>query len=250
MMQTERLLRETLAKIVQVASEALNIDANFAEEPHEGQEPEEISKRISQENLLVCTPKALPSRLLVKAAETAMRINPTNVPVIGPLTRGAEGVQVSEPLRIAVLTSKYWGPTPRMLTVGFMETTSADLRTRIISHMRAWNRTASISFVETNGTGDVRISRGPGGYWAYLGTDILHIPKNRPTMNLEGFTMNTPETEYKRVVCHETGHTPASRMNTCGGPWSPGSTRRRRTSGSWRHMGGIRQRLTSRSSPR
>jgi hypothetical protein len=35
----------------------------------------------------------------------------------------------------------------------------------------------------------------------------LHIPKNRQTMNLEGFTMNTRESESKRVVRHETGHT-------------------------------------------
>src|SRR5262249_56034607 len=40
-----------------------------------------------------------------------------------------------------------------------------------------------------------------------LGTDILLIPKNRQTMNLQAFTMNTPESEYKRVVRHETGHT-------------------------------------------
>jgi hypothetical protein len=61
--------------------------------------------------------------------------------------------------------------------------------------------------METNGTGDIRISLGSGGYWSYLGTDILHIPKGRPTMNLEGFTMDTVESEYKRVVRHETGHT-------------------------------------------
>jgi hypothetical protein len=73
--------------------------------------------------------------------------------------------------------------------------------------MNAWTKTGGISFAETQGTGDVRISRGSGGYWSYLGTDILHIPKNRQTMNLEGFTMNTPESEYKRVVRHETGHT-------------------------------------------
>ena len=29
---------------------------------------------------------------------------------------------------------------------------------------------------------------------------------NQPTMNLQGFTMTTPEREYKRVVRHETGH--------------------------------------------
>jgi hypothetical protein len=88
-----------------------------------------------------------------------------------------------------------------------MESTPADLKARIISHMNAWTRTGGISFAATSGTGDVRISRGPGGYWSYLGTDVLHIPKNRPTMNLERFTLSTPESEYKRVVRHETGHT-------------------------------------------
>jgi hypothetical protein len=112
-----------------------------------------------------------------------------------------------EPQRIAVLTSKYWGAKPRKLTVSFMETTPADLRARIISHMNAWTKTGSISFVETSRTGQVRVSRSMDGYWSYLGTDVLLIPKNRQTMNLQGFTMNTPESEYKRVVRHETGHT-------------------------------------------
>jgi len=56
------------------------------------------------------------------------------------------------------------------------------------------------------------------GYWSYLGTDILHIPKNRPTMCLENFSMDTLESEYKRVVRHETGHTlgfPHEHMRRC-----------------------------------
>jgi hypothetical protein len=88
-----------------------------------------------------------------------------------------------------------------------MENTPADLQARIISHMNAWTQTASISFVSTGGTGDVRISRESGGYWSYLGTDILHIPQNRQTMKLEGFTVATAESEYYRVMRCETGHT-------------------------------------------
>src|SRR4029079_16216741 len=38
-------------------------------------------------------------------------------------------------------------------------------------------------------------------------TDILSIAPGQPTMNLEGFTMQTPESEFHRVVRHETGHT-------------------------------------------
>ena len=112
-----------------------------------------------------------------------------------------------DPQRISVYTSKYWGRSERILTVSFMETTPADLRARIISHMNAWTKTGGISFVETSGTGQVRISRSMDGYWSYLGTDVLLIPKNRPTMNLQSFTMNTSESEYKRVIRHETGHT-------------------------------------------
>ena len=45
------------------------------------------------------------------------------------------------------------------------------------------------------------------GYWSYVGTEILEIDKDKPTMNLEGFTMRTSEAEFKRVVRHEAGHT-------------------------------------------
>ncbi|HEY0405348.1 MAG TPA: M12 family metallopeptidase [Pyrinomonadaceae bacterium] len=154
-----------------------------------------------------CTLKSLPKRLLVKAAQNAVEINPVNAPMFGPLGQSALGGVISEPLSIAVLTSKYWGPTPRRLTVSFMESAPSELRARIVSHMNAWAKTGGISFAQTQGTGNVRISRGGGGFWSYLGTDIRLIPQNRQTMNLQGFTMNTPESEYRRVVRHETGHT-------------------------------------------
>jgi hypothetical protein len=154
----------------------------------------------------VCTPKSLPKHLQVRAAKTATEINPVNAPAVGFVPEDdALAAVVSEPLRIAVMTSKYWGPTKRRLTVSFMETSPANLRARILSHMNAWS--CAIQFVQTSGTGQVRISRGAGGYWSYLGTDILHISSSRQTMNLEGFTMNTPESEFKRVIRHETGHT-------------------------------------------
>ncbi|MGZ2487154.1 hypothetical protein ACVITL_005739 [Rhizobium pisi] len=151
-------------------------------------------------------PISLPRRLLNQAAETASRINPVNAPAYWRKSAHDLGF-IPKPENISALTSKYWGPKARQLTVSFMEPATAELRARILSHMNAWTRTGCISFAETSGTGDIRISRGQGGYWSYLGTDVLHIPKNRPTMNLQGFTMNTPESEYRRVVRHETGHT-------------------------------------------
>ena len=54
----------------------------------------------------------------------------------------------------------------------------------------------------------VRIARTANdGYWSYLGTDVLQIPAGEPTLNLDSFTMNTPDSEVYPVVRHDTGHT-------------------------------------------
>lgn len=191
--ENDEQLREAVSKLINLLSELSEDRA----EP-KGEDDDSLER--------VCTPKGLPVSLQVEAARTAVRQNPVNAPAFN-LARGLDGEMPSDPLRIAVLTQKYWGPQQRTLTVSFMESTSAALRNKILSHMNAWNKTAGISFAYTRGVGNVRISRGPGGYYSYVGTDILHIAANRQTMNLERFTLNTPESEYRRVVRHEVGHT-------------------------------------------
>ncbi len=164
--------------------------------------------------LMTCTHKSLPDDMRVEAAATAIRINPTNRPRVGRIIRVIEahaGVRPSNFVlpagHLALLTQKYWGPRGTKLTVGFTESIQADLRDRLLSHMNAWSAYCNVSFVWTQTSPQVRISRGSGGYWSYIGTDILHIPQNQQTMNLEGFTMQSPESEFRRVVRHETGHT-------------------------------------------
>jgi Astacin (Peptidase family M12A) len=206
--QREEGLTKALATIVDAATAALK-----AGKPAAGGHPHGHGRGPSHQNDaeggadVGCAIKQLPKRLLAKAAETARRINPVNAPVFGPVALMAFADDVTEPAKLSVLIGKYWGPTPRVLTVSFLDGPAADLRTRIIAHLNAWSRTACISFVETSGVGQVRIARAGGGYWSYLGTDILHIPRNRATMNLEGFTMGTPDSEFVRVVRHEAGHT-------------------------------------------
>ena len=182
--------REALLEILRIASK-------FAE-------GDESSNDGLADVDLGCRIMPLPDRLWGKAAELAARINPVNAPLreFFPADMNAD-----EPMKLTLNTAKYWGPLPKKLSVSFMESTPSDLRSRIVSHLNAWTATACISFAETSGIGDVRISRGQGGYYSYLGTDIKLIPKNQQTMNLQGFTMNTPESEYLRVVRHETGHT-------------------------------------------
>ncbi len=154
---------------------------------------------------LSCTIRTLPDDRLAEAAAHAVRVNPVNAPMRAPGGQGLMGAL--EPQHIALLTSKYWGPQPRQLSVSFTEDRDQDLRARILGHMNVWAEVGGISFVETDAGGDVRISLSPGGYWSYLGTDIHLIPQDQQTMNLEGFSMDTPESEYHRVVRHETGHT-------------------------------------------
>lgn len=200
MSDSERL-REALNKIAKIAGAAANGYGEQGDNYDGGGNGHQHGYDYG------CTLKTLPTELLEESARNAVEINPVNAPVIGPVVAVGADSRISEPQRIAVLTGKYWGPQARRLSVSFMESTPSDLRARIVSHLNAWSRTAGITFAETQGVGDVRISRGGGGYWSYLGTDIRLIPTGRQTMNLQGFTMNTPDSEFVRVIRHEAGHT-------------------------------------------
>jgi hypothetical protein len=146
-----------------------------------------------------CTLRQLPSELLLHAARTAVELNPANRP--HPLVPFS---------RIAVQTTKFWGAKGVKLGVAFLDGGGSELQNRILAHMNAWNDgKTNVQFLPASPSlAEVRITRTPGeGYYSYLGTDILHIPKGQNTMNLDSFSMNTPESEYHRVVRHETGHT-------------------------------------------
>jgi hypothetical protein len=156
---------------------------------------------------VVCVPKRLPKKLWVEAARNAAAINPLNYPPVNRLMMVNKSFKPT-PQSIAVLTTKFWGNKGVKLTVGFLDNPSSAMKSRILSHMNAWAKTANVKFVASSTDPQVRITRLPNdGHWSYLGTDILTIPKNEATMNLDSFTMRTPESEYIRVVRHETGHT-------------------------------------------
>src|SRR3990167_5574106 len=153
-----------------------------------------------------CVLKSLPEELLIVAAANAVALNPANAPNLSPPPGAqADAIELT-PYRAAALTGACWPQKPTKISVSFMEKTSAALQDKILLHMNAWATVTCIEFIRTNGVGSLRISRGPGGYYSYLGTQILSIPKNQPTMNLEGFELSTPDAEYRRVVRHETGH--------------------------------------------
>jgi hypothetical protein len=160
-------------------------------------------------DLITCSPKRLPREKMITAAKKAVEINPANHAPLERLAALMPGFTPT-PERIAVVTTKYWGPKGVSLTVGFMDNPPAALKKKILAHMNAWNKSANVKFVESKSSPQVRIAReggDKGGYWSYVGTDVLSIDANEQTMNLEAFGMDTPDSEFFRVVRHETGHT-------------------------------------------
>lgn len=164
---------------------------------------------------ITCTPRTIPPEEVVAAADAAVAINPMNQPSF-EFFATISGLEAPPRERLAVAVTKYWGAGGVRLTVGFLDNPSPELRSRILSHMNAWNKTANVEFVETGNAEDaqVRINRERmddpqwNGYWSFLGTDVLKFQgPAKQTMNLEGFTMNTPDREFYRVVRHEAGHT-------------------------------------------
>jgi len=113
------------------------------------------------------------------------------------------------PGEIAVYKANTWNTGVR-LSVSFIDNPKppADLRTRILSHMNAWKEYCNVEFYQVNWDGQVRITLRGNQYASYLGTDIKDPSlAGQPTMWLGSFTMQTRESEYRRVVRHETGHT-------------------------------------------
>jgi hypothetical protein len=158
----------------------------------------------------ICRPRFVEPSERKAAALKAIELNPANRPPDfkeEDLDKGEEGEKLS------IDITKYWGPSVR-LTVSFIDTKDDELKRKLLSHMNAWSTRANVEFVMSDVDPVVRVARftdaesgGNGGYWSYLGTDVATINKKRPTMNLEGFTLKVSESEFKRVVRHEAGHT-------------------------------------------
>ncbi|EHR69473.1 hypothetical protein BurJ1DRAFT_0591 [Burkholderiales bacterium JOSHI_001] len=159
--------------------------------------------------VIVCRTRLLTSRQAAQAARRGLEINPANATeqtVLAPdRRRGGQR-------RLALVIARRWPASGAQLTVQFLDNPSVALRKRLLLHMNAWGEHANVRFDETQGQGMVRVARlqqpeADAGFWSYVGTEILGIEPELPTMNLEGFTMRTPESEFLRVVRHEAGHT-------------------------------------------
>lgn len=160
---------------------------------------------------LFCRPRPLTLAQQALFIRRSIEVNPANALEARVVAQPAPGRR-GGPRRLVLQVGRRWPAGPLRLSVQFLDSPSAALRKRILLHMNAWAERADVAFSETRGSGQVRIARldapaALAGYWSYVGTEILAIEADAPTMNLQGFTLRTPEAEFTRVVRHETGHT-------------------------------------------
>jgi hypothetical protein len=147
------------------------------------------------DKFIPCSIKELPVVQHYQAALHAIWHNPVNAP------RNA-----FTPAHIAVMTQKYWGDRVKDLTYGFMERVSVGFQQKIDLYANKWNAFSKAKFRFTNTDPIIRIAFLNEGYYSYIGTDCELVPRNQHTMNLQGFTLQTPDSEWDRVVPHECGH--------------------------------------------
>lgn len=104
-----------------------------------------------------------------------------------------------QPQTAAMLTSAHWAPG-KTLRIAFRGGTRAARRV-VMAAALEWMKYANIDIVQvTSGACDIRCSFDPGGSWSYIGTEILSVPPDQPTMNI-GWGPDMP------TCLHELGHT-------------------------------------------
>lgn len=160
----------------------------------------------------VCTPKQLSSEVQLLAAKQAVEVNPANAPSLDIMPLMSVALTAADahslPERLAFVTSRYWGSGGVDLTVSFLDNPTPGFRNKWLAHANSWGEFCNVRFRWTQTGGQVRLARLRGmGYWSYVGVDILNVPANEQTMNLDSFTESTSEKEWTRVVRHEVGHT-------------------------------------------
>ena len=121
---------------------------------------------------------------------TAIHANLANYAVIG---------------QIWGMPSKFW-PQHSTIKVKFFYGTN-------IKKYETWERFKTIQSLTNikferveEGNSDIRVAFAPQeGHWSYIGTDNLHIPQSKKTMNI-GLDDNDSSLEYDRVCLHEILH--------------------------------------------
>ena len=144
----------------------------------------------------VCVDRVLPDSWESAAQKWAAAENPENT-----------GSAIPMPASMAVVRSRKWQPG-RTLRVKFIGGAPA-VRQKVFFWAKHYEQFANIKFEQVTDSADaeIRIAFEPTeGSWSYVGTDILTVPRNLPTMNFGWLTPTSSDQDYSSVVLHEFGH--------------------------------------------
>jgi hypothetical protein len=170
----------------------------------EGYEPELLSGYSPVAAPMTCTPKRLTIEQAIAAAQFALEQNPANQSNLVDLWPAYR--LHATPDRLAIVNGNKWGPGPQVFPVYFFDPRASAIP-QTMAALNEWSPHCNKSFQRSmDPTSICRISFGPGGLYSYVGTDNGGIPHSQQTMNLQGYTANTPWTEFQRGASHEAGH--------------------------------------------
>ena len=139
------------------------------------------------------------------------------------LPAGIDDPWSADPRELALAWERRWQPG-QTLRLRFLED-GRRLHARVMEHALEWLEYANLELlVGRFADAEMRVSFSQPGHWSCVGTDaLLEADPDGPTLNLGGFTDDTPEATLRRTVLHEFGHalgclheqaSPASRI-----PW-------------------------------
>ena len=143
--------------------------------------------------------------LIAESIDVAIATRPDNAPSLNQLRMIYEDATSISVELLARNTTRYWSRDQTELSVSFVSDFSRREKSQILRLMNAWCQSAAISFRPTNGIGEVRISNQPTGNWSYQGTDLLLVPINQPTTNLDSYSGNGDQQRNRQVVLHQAG---------------------------------------------
>jgi len=120
------------------------------------------------------------------------------------ITNDFETISIPNALVLSGDTS--W-PVGSKLTVAFLDTPSALVRSKIKQYAQEWEKYANIDFEFVNGkVADIRIGLEKGGSWSKIGTLAQHVDAAKKTMNFGWFDDDTKDASFKSTTMHEFGH--------------------------------------------
>ncbi len=113
---------------------------------------------------------------------------------------------VTQPLSVA--TDLMWTPG-ESISVGFLPGETISVINKIKTYAKEWETYANIKFVFINDVSQAKIKVGfkkDGTSWSWIGRDVLVNQFEGKTMNLGWVNDKLQESQFRRVVLHEFGH--------------------------------------------